>query len=41
MASKSFLNYSRLSGEMRFDVVEVYLDDNFKMTGINYIENAF
>lgn len=41
MTSKSFLNYSRLSGEMRFDVVEVYLDDNFKMTGINYIENAF
>lgn len=41
MASKSFLNYSKLKGEMKFDVIEVYLDDNFKMTGINYIENAF
>ncbi len=41
MASKSFLNYSKLSGEMRFDVVEVYLDDNYEMKGINYIENAF
>lgn len=41
MAAKSFLNYTKLDGEMRFDVIEVYLDDNFKMTGINYIENAF
>ncbi len=41
MAAKSFLNYAKLSGEMKFDVIEVYLDDNFKMTSINYIENAF
>ena len=41
MAAKSFLNFTKMSGEMRFDVIEVYLDDNFKMTGINYIENAF
>lgn len=41
MAAKSFLNYSKLNGEMRFDVCEVYLDDNNKLTGINYIENAF
>lgn len=41
MAAKSFLSYTKMSGEMRFDVIEVYLDDNFKMTGINYIENAF
>ena len=41
MAAKSFLNYAKLRGEMKFDVIEVYIDDNFKMTGINYIENAF
>ncbi len=41
MAAKSFLSYTKTEGEMRFDVCEVYLDDNNKLSGINYMENAF
>ena len=41
MAAKSFLSYAKLKGEIRFDVCEVYLDDNNDLAGINYIENAF
>ena len=41
MAAKSFLSYSKIQGEIRFDVCEVYLDDNLNLSGINYIKNAF
>lgn len=41
MAAKSFLRYTKLNGEMRFDVCEVFLDDNNSLKSINYIKNAF
>ncbi len=41
MAAKSFLNFTKLEGEMRFDVCEVYVDDNNALININYIKNAF
>lgn len=41
MAAKSFIKLAKIQGEIRFDVCEVYLDDNFALAGINYIENAF
>lgn len=41
MAAKSFLSYTKLKGETRFDVCEIYLDDNNALSGINYIKNAF
>jgi len=41
MAAKSFMSYSGMLCTVRFDVSEVYLDDNSKLKNINYIENAF
>lgn len=41
MAAKSFLSISKMSGEMRFDVCEVLVDDNNGLCSINYIKNAF
>lgn len=41
MAAKSFLSFADLKAEVRFDVCEVYLDDNLSLSGINYIKNAF
>lgn len=41
MAAKSFLSAARINGESRFDVCEVYLDDNNTLCSINYIKNAF
>ncbi len=41
MAAKSFLKVADIEGYIRFDVCEVYVDDNFALSGINYIENAF
>lgn len=41
MAAKSFLKVTKITGEIRFDVCEVYVDDKFALAGINYIENAF
>ena len=41
MAAKSFLSSAKINAVARFDVCEVYLDDNYSLTGINYIENAF
>lgn len=41
MAAKSFLSAAKIDGESRFDVCEVYLDDNNALCGINYIKNAF
>ncbi len=41
MAAKSFLAAAKISSETSFDVCEVYLDDNCKLCGINYIKNAF
>lgn len=41
MAAKSFLKMAKISSDIRFDVCEVYLDDNSKLSGINYIKNAF
>lgn len=41
MAAKSFLAAAKISTESRFDVCEVYLDDNDSLCNINYIKNAF
>ncbi len=41
MAAKSFLSFTEIKAEVRFDVCEVYLDDNLELSGINYIKNAF
>ncbi len=39
--AKNFILYTKLDAEMRFDVCEVYVDDDNKLKNINYIENAF
>jgi len=41
MTAKSFVSFSKIICQTRFDVCEVYLDDNSKLVDINYIENAF
>ena len=41
MAAKSFIKMAKIDAAIRFDVCEVYVDDNFALAGINYIENAF
>lgn len=41
MTAKSFLSYTKIEAETRFDVCEVYLNDKNELSGINYIENAF
>ena len=41
MTAKSFISFSKIVGQTRFDVCEVYLDDNNALVDINYIENAF
>ncbi len=41
MAAKSFLSSAKIDAETRFDVCEVYLDDNDAFCNINYIKNAF
>ncbi|MBQ2842534.1 MAG: YraN family protein [Clostridia bacterium] len=41
MTAKSFLSYSKMTSAARFDVCEVFVDDNDVLVRINYIENAF
>lgn len=41
MAAKSFLSRAKMIASTRFDVCEVYVDNNDALVGINYIENAF
>ena len=41
MAAKNFISFFELDGPMRFDVCEVYVDDNNNFVKINHIENAF
>lgn len=41
MATNSFLKYSKLDYPTRFDVCEVYLDSEYNLVRLNYIENAF
>ena len=41
MAAKSFLSATKINSQTSFDVCEVYVDDNDKLCGINYIKNAF
>lgn len=41
MAAKSFLARIKMTASMRFDVCEVFVDDNNALVRINYIENAF
>lgn len=41
MAAQNFLSYAKKDCDYRFDVCEVYLDDNNSLVRINYIENAF
>lgn len=41
MAAKSFLSNTKIMAQIRFDVCEVFVDDNDGLVRINYIENAF
>lgn len=41
MTAKSYLSYAKMICATRFDVCEVYVDDNNSLVRINYIENAF
>lgn len=41
MTAKSYLTYAEMMCETRFDVCEVFVDDNNALIRINYIENAF
>lgn len=41
LTAENFFSFAKIEAQSRFDVCEVYLDDNNRMTGINYIENAF
>ena len=41
MAAKSFLSYAKIISATRFDVCEVYVDDNNLLVRINYIKEAF
>ena len=41
LAANSFISYSKLNNPIRFDVSEVYLDDDYKCRSVNYIKNAF
>lgn len=41
MTAKNFISFTKIEAQPRFDVCEVYLDDNNALAEINYIENAF
>lgn len=41
MAAKSFMSHVKMTAKIRFDVCEVFVDDNDALVRINYIENAF
>ena len=41
LAAQSFIAYSKLENDTRFDVCEVYLGSDSKAVKINYIKNAF
>ena len=41
MAAKSFMSRTGIMCSTRFDVCEVYVDDDDKLFELNYIENAF
>lgn len=41
LTAQNFITYSKIKGDMRFDVCEVYLNDNDTPDRINYIKNAF
>lgn len=41
LTAKNFMSFTKIDAQPRFDVCEVYLDDNNKLVGINYIRNAF
>ena len=41
MTADSFLSYSGLKNATRFDVCEVWLDEEQKLVKLNYIPNAF
>ncbi len=41
LTAESFLSAAKIDAEFRFDVCEVYVDDNDLLCNINYIKNAF
>lgn len=41
LTAQFYVSYTKSSGEMQFDVCEVYLNDDNTLSKINYIENAF
>ncbi len=40
-AAKSYIKMTEFDSDSRFDVCEVYLNDDMTLGSINYIENAF
>ncbi len=41
LAAKNFLSSAKIDCQTRFDVCEVYVDDNDLLVNLNYIRNAF
>ena len=41
LTAQNFIAHTKSEGEMRFEVCEVYVNDNNTLSRINYIENAF
>ena len=41
LTAKNFIAFTKIEAQTRFDVCEVFLDDNNKPVDINYIGNAF
>lgn len=40
-AARCYMSHYQLDEPARFDVAEVYMDKSGRMTGFNYLENAF
>ncbi len=41
LTSQVYMRNKGYTGERRYDIAEVYLDENMKVSEINYIENGF
>ncbi len=40
-AASAYMNKYKLKYDFRFDIIEVLIDEDFNVTDINHIENAF
>ncbi len=41
LSAEQFISVFKMEKEMRFDVCEIWLNENMTLSDINYIENAF